>query len=209
MIQLDFLAQVDEERCTGCKLCESVCPAGAIQMVANLAMINADRCIDCQRCIDRCNRENAIRREPRPAQIIRYVDHSDIDELQLKTLCAKAGLLPDMPICGCTRTTAKEAVAAILKGAETPEDLCAMTGLRAGCGIYCITRIFQVLEACGVDVDNPPDRRWIKLTLSLSDLAEEKVMQIDAAYPQCCVGEDWKRLKQRRTHSDAKEEKHV
>ena len=112
MIQLEFLAQVDEEKCSGCKLCESVCPAGAIEMEANVAMIDSDRCIDCQRCIDRCNRENAISRKPRPSQIIRVVDHSDIDELQLKALCAKAGLLPDMPICGCTRTTAKEAVAA-------------------------------------------------------------------------------------------------
>lgn len=209
MIQLQFLARVDEDKCTGCKLCESVCPAGAIEMVANMATINADRCIDCQRCIDRCNKENAIGRTPRPSELIRWVDHSDVDQLQLKTLCGKAGLLPDMPICGCTRTTGKEAVAAILKGAKTPEDLCAMTGLRAGCGIYCITRIFQVLQACGVDVDNPADRRWIKLTLSLGDLPEEKVIQIDAAYPQCCVGEDWKRLQQRYTRVEGKEQKHV
>ncbi len=209
MIHLEYLARVDEEKCTGCKLCESVCPSGAIEMAADLATIDSDRCIDCQRCIDRCNRENAISRQLLPSPILRYVDHSDIDAMQLKTYCAKAGLLPDMPICGCTRTTGKEAVAAILKGAKTPEDLCAMTGLRAGCGIYCITRIFQVLDACEVDVDNPPDRRWIKLTLSLSDLPEEKVMQIDEAYPQCCVGEDWKRLTQRRTRTDAKEEKHV
>ena len=209
MIHLEYLARVDEEKCTGCKLCEIVCPSGAIEMTADLATIDSDRCIDCQRCIDRCNRENAISRQLRPSPILRYVDHSDIDAMQLKTYCAKAGLLPDMPICGCTRTTGKEAVAAILKGAKTPEDLCAMTGLRAGCGIYCITRIFQVLDACEVDVDNPPDRRWIKLTLSLSDLPEEKVMQIDEAYPQCCVGEDWKRLTQRRVRTDAKEEKHV
>jgi NAD-dependent dihydropyrimidine dehydrogenase PreA subunit/bacterioferritin-associated ferredoxin len=209
MIQLEFLARVDDEKCTGCRLCESVCPAGAIEIAANLATISADRCIDCQRCIDRCNRENAISRQPRPSQIIRYVDHSSIDKGQLKTLCARAGLLPDMPICGCTRTTAKEAVAAILKGAKTPEDLCAMTGLRAGCGIYCITRIFQVLEACGVAVENPSDRRWIKLTLSLSDIPEDKVMMIDEAYPQCCLSEDWKRLKQRHAPSEGKEEKHV
>ena len=29
MIQLEFLAQVDEAKCTGCKLCGKVCPAGA------------------------------------------------------------------------------------------------------------------------------------------------------------------------------------
>jgi Fe-S-cluster-containing hydrogenase component 2 len=209
MIQLQFLAQVDESKCTGCELCERVCPAGAIEMVERKATINGDRCIDCQRCIDRCNKENAISRTPRPSAIIRYVDYSDVDQLQLKTLCGKAGLLPDMPVCGCTRTTGKEAVAAILKGAKTPEDLCAMTGLRAGCGIYCITRIFQLLQACGIELDNPPDRRWIKLTLSLSDIPEEKVAQIDRAYPQCCVGEDWKKVKRRNTHSARKEDTRV
>jgi NAD-dependent dihydropyrimidine dehydrogenase PreA subunit/bacterioferritin-associated ferredoxin len=209
VIQLQFLAQVDESKCTGCELCESVCPAGAIEIVERKATINGDRCIDCQRCIDRCNKENAISRAPRPSAIIRYVDYSDVDQLQLKTLCGKAGLLPDMPVCGCTRTTGKEAVAAILKGAKTPEDLCAMTGLRAGCGIYCITRIFQLLQACGIELDNPPDRRWIKLTLSLSDIPEEKVAQIDKAYPQCCVGEDWKKVKRRNTHSPRKEDTRV
>ncbi len=209
MIQLQFLARVDEKRCSGCALCERVCPAGAIEMVERRAAINGDRCIDCQRCIDRCNKENAISRAPRPSEIVRYVDCSDVDQLQLETLCAKAGLLPDMPVCGCTRTTGKEAVAAILKGANTPEDLCAMTGLRAGCGIYCITRIFQLLQACEIELDNPPDGRWIKLTLSLSDIPEEKVLQIDEAYPQCCVGEDWKKVKQRNTDSPGKEDTRV
>jgi hypothetical protein len=57
-------------------------------------------------------------------------------------------------------------------------------------------------------VINPSDRRWIKLTLSLSDLPKETVNRIDAAYPQCCVGEDWKRLQKRYTHTDGKEKKH-
>jgi len=209
MIQLQFLAHVDEEKCTGCKLCEGICPSGAIEMMEKKATINGDRCIDCQRCIDRCKKENAINRVPRPLEVIKYVDHSDVDQLQLKTLCQKAGLLPDMPICGCSRTTGKETVAAILKGAKTPEDLCAMTGLRSGCGIYCVTRIFQVLEACGIELDDPPDRRWIKLTLSLGDLPEEKVARIDETYPQCCVGEDWKKLKRRHNTSLRKEDTHV
>jgi len=62
-----------------------------------------------------------------------------------------------------------------------------------------MTRIFQVLQACGVEFENPPDRRWIKLTLGLADVSEEKVLQIDQAYPTCCVGEDWRRLTQRRS----------
>ena len=209
MIKLQFFAQVDETKCTGCNLCEPICPAGAIEMKEKTATIDIDRCIDCQRCIDRCNMENAVSRVPRPSEVVRYVDHSDFDPQQIKTLCAKAGLLPDMPICGCMRTTGKEAVAAVLKGAKTPEDLCAMTGLRAGCGMYCMTRIFQVLEACGIELDDPSDRRWINLTLSIGDIPWEKVDRIDEAYPQCCVGEDWKRVTQRLTTSRKKEGDHV
>jgi Fe-S-cluster-containing hydrogenase component 2 len=206
---LHFFAQVDETKCTGCKRCEPICPAGAIEMKEKVAMIDVDRCIDCQRCIDRCNRENAISRAPRPSEVVRFVDPSDLDPLQIKMLCAKAGLLPDLPICGCTRTTGKEAVAAVLKGARTPEDLCAATGLRAGCGMYCITRIFQVFEACGIDLIDPPDRRWIKLTLSIADIPREKVARIDEAYPQCCVGEDWQRVTKRSTTSLKKGGAHV
>ncbi len=110
MIQLQFLARVDEKKCTGCKHCERICPSGAIEMMEKKATINGDRCIDCQRCIDRCNKGNAISRTLHPSEIIRYVDYSGVDQVQLKTLCRKAILLPDMSVCGCTRTTVKEAV---------------------------------------------------------------------------------------------------
>jgi len=209
MIHLQFVASVDQQKCTGCRLCEPVCPSGAIRMFEKRATVDAERCIDCQRCIDRCSSEDAIRRERRPSDVLRYVDSEGVDPVELKKLCAKAGVLPDLPICGCLRVTGKEAVTAILKGAKTPEDLCAMTGLRAGCGLYCVTRIFQVLEACGVQVVDPPDRRWIKLTLSLADIPGDKVAEIDRVYPQCCVGEDWKRVANRTPAPAKKEGTHV
>jgi bacterioferritin-associated ferredoxin len=177
--------------------------------VEKKAIVDEHRCIDCQRCIDRCSKEKAFSRARRPAEVVRQVDLTGIDTQQIETLCGRAGLLPNMPICGCLRVTGKEAVAAILKGAKTPEDLCAATGLRAGCGLYCVTRIFQVFEACGIELDDPPDRRWIKLTLSLADIPAEKVAQIDQAYPECCVGDDWNRLTKRRSAPAEKEERHV
>lgn len=209
MMKLEFVARVDPERCTGCKLCEPVCPAGAIRVADRKASVDPDRCIDCQRCIDRCSAENAIDRLPRPEVVLRFVDDAGVDPAELAAACAKAGVLPDMPICGCTRTTGREAVAAAIKGARTPEDLCAATGLRAGCGIYCMTRIFQVLEACGIPVEEPADRRWIKLTLSLADVPEDTVARIDRAYPTCFVGEDWSRLKKRRPAPGGKEKSHA
>lgn len=209
MIQLQFLAHVAENKCTGCKQCEFICPSGAIRMAEKKAKVDGDRCIDCQRCIDICKKENAMSRIPRLSEVTRYVDHKNLDQEKIKTLCEKAGVLPDLPICGCTRTTGKETIAAILKGAKTPEDLCAMTGLRSGCGIYCMTKIFQVFEACGIDLEEPKDRRWIKLTISLDDLSEEKVVQIDKTFPQYHMGEDWRKLKNRSVTSVTKGGVHV
>ncbi|MHC4946463.1 MAG: hypothetical protein ACYTG7_25920, partial [Planctomycetota bacterium] len=177
-------------------------------IVERKATVDSARCIDCQRCIDRCSKENAIRRVPRSPAVVRYVDHEDVDQIRLKALCAKAGILPDLPVCGCLRVTGNEAAAAVLKGARTPEYLCAMTGLRAGCGLYCVTRIFQLLSAGGIELDRPRDRRWIPLTLSLADIPEDQVARIDAEYPQCRVGEDWSRVAKRRPAPTEKEETH-
>lgn len=197
MMRLQYTSKVDTEACIGCKQCEFICPAAAIKVMEEKANVAGNRCIDCQRCIDICKVKNAISRVPRDAEVVRYVDHTDLDQAQIKELCGKAGLLPGMAICGCTRTTSQEAIAAVLKGARNPEDICAMTGMRAGCGLYCITRIFQVMQACGLEVEDPPDRRWIKLTLGLAAISEDKVARIDRAYPECCVGEDWRKLTKR------------
>jgi NAD-dependent dihydropyrimidine dehydrogenase PreA subunit/bacterioferritin-associated ferredoxin len=192
MIQLQYSAMVDAEKCTGCSLCEQICPSGAIAMVEKKAVIDDNRCIDCQRCIDRCERENAITRVLRPEEDLRFVDHSDLDQAEIQRICNTAGIHPELPVCACNPVLGKELAAAVLKGSKTPEDVCAMTGVRAGCGIYCVVRIFQMLEACGIALENPEDHRWYKLTLSLKDVSEEKAAAIDKRHPQSCMVADWK-----------------
>jgi len=49
---------VDAKKCTGCGSCAEVCPADAITIENDLAIVNED-CIDCLTCIDECP-ENAI-----------------------------------------------------------------------------------------------------------------------------------------------------
>jgi hypothetical protein len=38
-----------------------------------------------------------------------------------------------------------------------------------------MTRIIQVFEACGIALEDPKDRRWLKLTLSIMDIPEERL----------------------------------
>lgn len=47
-------AKVDLEKCTGCGLCADACPAEAIVMENDKAVINKETCIDCGQCVDAC-----------------------------------------------------------------------------------------------------------------------------------------------------------
>ncbi len=47
---------IDIEKCTGCKICEKMCPFGAIAVVDNLAQVQAN-CTLCGACVPRCPAE--------------------------------------------------------------------------------------------------------------------------------------------------------
>ncbi len=50
-------AQVDAEKCTGCESCVSECPAEAISMKDDVAVVDDDECTECGVCVDVCPAE--------------------------------------------------------------------------------------------------------------------------------------------------------
>ncbi|GAG04528.1 unnamed protein product [marine sediment metagenome] len=50
---LGLTAVVDSEKCTGCRICEDICPANAIK-VNGLAVVQLELCSGCWLCIAEC-----------------------------------------------------------------------------------------------------------------------------------------------------------
>ena len=179
MKKVYLLSQVDETKCIGDKICENVCPTGAIRMVKKKAVVDDEKCAACLKCIDYCG-EGAIRMVPRPQPVLLRVDPSEVDQDQLRELCRKAHLDPEDVICPCTLTKASEAAAAILKGAQTPEDVSTMTGIRTACGMWCMALVQELLRASGLETTPPKGSHWYEVEVALWNVPDEVVQK----YPE-------------------------
>ncbi len=153
-----LLAQVDTDKCKGCRTCERVCPVLAIKVVDRKAVVDPERCRGCANCEQRCPdyAVTMIKRE-KPLQV--GVDVHEVNYDEVVALCAKAKLHPEQRICYCVGTRADEVAAAIIKGARTPEEVSLVTGARTGCTIECIQPILRLLEAAGCEL-KPPEGGW-------------------------------------------------
>jgi Fe-S-cluster-containing hydrogenase component 2 len=179
MRKVYLMAEVDPNKCVGDRICENVCPTGAIRMVEKKAVVNSQKCAACLKCIDSCPKE-AIRTLPRPQPLLLTVDPTQVDQDELRELCRKAHLDPEDVICPCTLTKAGEVAAAIFKGARTPEDVSMMTGVRTACGMWCMALVQELLRAYGLELNPPKGFHWYEVDVGFWNLPEEVVRK----YPE-------------------------
>lgn len=198
-----MLAEIIGEKCTGCRMCEQVCPTVAITMrkrkpdevgPGKLIAVMADKdCYNAQACFEICPDEAIVMHElDKPFDVGVNMDAVDMDGVN--DLCGKAGYSAGREICFCTTTKAGEVAAAILAGADSPEKVSLMTGIRTGCLELCHQPIIQMLHAAGhTDMKRNPKTgfQWYGRSAFLFDhvqadgtLPKEIVEHFDVYQPQ-------------------------
>jgi len=182
-------AAVDEQKCTACRICVRLCPVEAITIEKRgdkrVAVVEDNGCYDCKLCFTRCP-EYAITMVERAVPLQIGTALEGVSEDEVARICRVAHMYPDQVVCYCHRVQAKEVVAAILKGAKTPEDIARDTGARTGCGVLCITGVIRLLKAAGIKLTKAPGYQWYDLKLSLWDIPPE----MQQKYPQYYLAED-------------------
>lgn len=156
MFATTAIVEINDDNCVGCRRCVNVCPADALHMEGKLAVLEAPKCVGCFKCIEACGPYEAISaaRDPNPRLLTMPAEQRD--ESAANELCARARLSPSQDICLCTNTTAGEVAAAIIAGTHEPEELTLQTGVRAKCGMWCISPTMRLLNAAGVELTRSP-----------------------------------------------------
>jgi Fe-S-cluster-containing hydrogenase component 2 len=153
MFRTSAVVEIIDEKCVGCTVCVNVCPSGALAMDKRLAVVTEDRCTGCFKCIEACIPYGAIKPTADPNPRLLHIPEERWDREAVEELCAKAYFDPADSICMCTRTTAGEVAAAVIEGTDLVEDLTLATGVRAVCGMWCLSPVMRILKAAGIEVD--------------------------------------------------------
>jgi NADPH-dependent glutamate synthase beta subunit-like oxidoreductase/bacterioferritin-associated ferredoxin len=117
---------------------------------------NPEDCRGCTNCSSRCPSYAISLKELESPYVVKVDVGGGMLE-EICRICEKAVIHPESLVCQCTGTRADEIVAAILKGAKTIVDIRRMTGAHTGCGSACISPIFRLMRAAGLEVTRPPE----------------------------------------------------
>ena len=71
-----FPISVNEEKCTSCKRCADICPAGAITLKEGYPVVAPSLCESCQRCVGFCP-SGALHVPGKPAEPYRAMSYED------------------------------------------------------------------------------------------------------------------------------------
>jgi NADPH-dependent glutamate synthase beta subunit-like oxidoreductase len=132
---------------------------------------NVEDCRSCVNCEQRCP-VSAITIEPREQPYTVRVNPDNFSSAEILKICTRARVHPQQIVCYCTNTTAGEIAAAILKGAQTPEEVSRATGARTGCTVLCIQSILKLLEAAGQSLTPGPTHQYYTRMITLWELDE-------------------------------------
>jgi len=181
---VNMYAEVDRVKCTGCGVCEKVCPTRSIEVVGEKkerkAVVDIDSCVGCGACVERCQFE-AVTIENLDSPRIIGVDPGSVEREKIQEICLRAKLHPEQVICFCTGTRAEEVAAAILMGASSPEEVSRRTGARTGCKVECIQPVLRLLKAAGKEpVPVEKGWQWYGITPTIWDIPEEVVEKYSA-----------------------------
>ncbi len=156
-----MLAEILTDKCTGCRLCEQVCPTVAISMRLRtedeigpgkkIAVMQDDACYNAQACYEICPDDAIVMHElEEPFEVgVNLTTLTKSQREEARVLCDKAGYPPALEICMCTTTSAEEIAAAIVMGADSPEAVSLATGARTGCLELCLQPVIDFLFAAG------------------------------------------------------------
>lgn len=175
MKRVTLLAEVQHDLCTGCKICEKVCPVLAIKVTDKKSNVKADECRGCTNCESRCP-FYAIKMIKREEPFTIGLDASKYDQKVIRELCEKAHVNPEQILCYCVGVRAEEVAAAILEGAKTPEEISSMTGIRTGCTIECVQPLLRMIDAAGIELKRIENGwQWYGITPTAWTIPEEVI----------------------------------
>jgi bacterioferritin-associated ferredoxin len=160
-------------------------------MSERVAVVDEPKCTGCSKCVEACMQHGAMVARDDSSGRSFGGPVPDSDRAAVEELCAKARFKPNDALCVCTQTKAAEVAAAIIRGVHEPEALTLETGIRAGCGIWCITPVLRLLAAHGATLQRSAADYRICPEQAAGEVAIWSISdEVAAKYPEYYLAED-------------------